>query len=505
MTIRKLAKSAAFAAATVLALSCSPVMASKSNDTLVVTWDQTIDTLDAYFNMSAEGIMFAREIWDTLILRDPDTFEFKPSLATSWTWVDDVTLDLELRRGVKFHDGQPFDADDVVYTITKMKDPATKVLNPSTIRWIERVEKLDQFKVRIRLISPFPAALEYLAGPVPIYPHVYYSKVGPKGMAQLPIGTGPYKVVKVEPGKEIVLEKGDGTGPRGSANIGKVIIRSITQKTTQIAELLRGSVDWVYNVPPDQIKNLQQLSILSTTGGETMRVVYMYIDAAGRSGKSPLQDVRVRRAIAHAINKKEFADTIVGGGASPAKAPCFRSQFGCFQDGPQYEYDPVKAKNLLVEAGYPNGFDTELYSYLPNQVNDALSGYLRAVGIRARIISLQYPAFHAKVLEGKTPLNVGGWASYRINDVSAILGNLFNGSPEDFANDPQVQELVKKGDKNNDRSVRLSAYKDAITRIMDQMYFLPISSSTIFYAYSKDLDFKTYPDEIPRYYLYRWK
>ncbi len=159
------------------------------------------ENLDAYFNNVRIGVIIAHHIWDTLIYRDPKTNEYKPSLATAWSWVDDTTLEFDLRRGVKFHNGEAFDADDVVYTLNFVSDPANKSTTQQNVNWIEKAEKIDQYKVRIHLKKPFPAALEYLAGPVVMYPNEYYAKVGPKGMNEKPVGRGPYKVTEHQPGR----------------------------------------------------------------------------------------------------------------------------------------------------------------------------------------------------------------------------------------------------------------------------------------------------------------
>ena len=137
----------------------TPVFANKANDTLRVAWDQQIDNADAYFNTNREGIILARMVWDQLIDRDPETFQYKPALATAWRWVDDLTLEFDLRQGVKFQDGQPFDAEDVVYTLNFVSNPTNKVLNTTNVGWIKNAEKIDQYKVRIHLKAPFPAAL----------------------------------------------------------------------------------------------------------------------------------------------------------------------------------------------------------------------------------------------------------------------------------------------------------------------------------------------------------
>jgi peptide/nickel transport system substrate-binding protein len=496
--------------AVILAASvAAPALATKKADTLNIAWDQPIDNADAYYNTNREGILMARMVWDQLIERDPDTFQYKPSLATSWSWVDDLTLDFELRHGVKFHDGQPFDADDVVYTLNWVSNPANKVLNATNVNWIKSAERLDQYKVRIHLKAPFPAALEFIAGPLPIYPHKYYAEAGPQGMGRKPIGTGPYKVESLEPGREIVFAKNteywEGS-PKGKPRIGKIRERFIPEKTTQMAEILSGGLDWMWYVPTDQVENLKAVKGVSVTAGETMRVGYLYFDAAGRSGNTPLKDVRVRKAIAYAIDRAQFAKTFFGSEARVLDAPCFPTQFGCYQGAEKYPFNLEKAKQLMAEAGYPNGFDTELYGFrLPRQWEDALAGYMRAIGVRATVNLLQYPAFRDKNHAGVTPISFGDWGSYSINDVSAILPNFFSGTPDDFAEDKDVQALLKEAGGVSDKEKRLADYQKAITRIMDQMYMLPLNSYSIYYAYASDLDFRSFKDEIPRYYLYGWK
>lgn len=489
--------------------SGAPAEAGKKDDTLTIAWDQPLDNVDAYFNTNREGILFSRMVWDNLIERDPDTFEYKPSLATSWSWVDDVTLDFELRKGVKFTNGQDFDAADVVYTLNFVADPANKVLNVSNVNWIKSAEKLDQYKVRVRLKAPFPAALEFVAGPLPIYPHKYYAEVGPQGMGRNPIGSGPYKVTSLEPGKQTVFEKNTGYwegSPRGKPHIGKIVQRTIPEKTTQLAELLSGGLDWMWYVPPDQIGQLKGVPSLATSAGETMRTGYLYFDAAGRSGKSPLQDVRVRRAIAHAVNREEFTRVMWGGESKVLKAPCFETQFGCYQDAPQYDFDVAKGKALMKEAGYADGFTTDLYAYrVPRQMEDALAGYLRTIGITANINMLGYPAFRDKNHAGVTPISFGDWGSYSVNDVSAWLPNFFSGTLDDFARDKEVEDWLKDAGSVTDKERRFADYQKAIVKIMDQMYLLPLNSYNIFYAYTSELNFKSYKDEIPRYYLYSWK
>ena len=187
----------------------STALANKKDDTLRMAYDQVPESLDPYYNNVRIGIIIAANVWDTLLYRDPMTNEYVGQLAKSWKWVDDHTMELELRQGIKFHNGEDFDADSVVYTLNYVADPAHHAVTQQNVRWIDKVEKLDQFKVRITTKGPCPAAPEYLSTTVVIHPAKYYAEVGPKGMSAKPVGTGPYKVVDYQPGKYVTLERNE--------------------------------------------------------------------------------------------------------------------------------------------------------------------------------------------------------------------------------------------------------------------------------------------------------
>jgi peptide/nickel transport system substrate-binding protein len=492
-----------------LALAAGPAQAQKSADTLRVTWRDAVPDVDPYYNSLRSGFILQLHAWDNLVYRDPDTFQIKPLLATSWKPVDDTTIDFELRKGVTFQNGDPFSADDVVYTVnTILADKALAV--PSNYLFLAGAEKLDDYHVRIKLKRVFPAAMEYLAMVLPIWPHAYREKVGADAYAKAPIGTGPYKITKVDGTTEIDLERNDAYfegSPKGKPAIRFIKIHEVPDASTEMAELLGGRADWIWDFSPDQFNNVAAMPTLQAVRAETMRVAYMSIDAAGRTGAdNPLTKEKVRQAMFYAIDRVTMAKQLMQGNSRPLDAPCFPTQFGCDQAAAtHYDYDPAKAKALLADAGYPNGFDTELVSYLLPQWNGSIQAYLKAVGINARVTQLQVGAAIQQTQAGKTPLNTGSWGSYSINDVSAFLPYFFDGGVNDYTRDPEVEKLVKEGGSVTDPDQRRKAYTAAIKLITEHADWMPLFTYVKTYGFSKQLNFKAFPDELPRFYLSSWK
>lgn len=487
----------------------APAEASKRDNSVVFASDVVPESIDAYFNNVREGVVIAHHVWSNLIYRDPNTGDYKGELATSWKWIDPKTLELELRPGIKFHNGDGFGADDVVYTLNFVAKPENGVITQQNVKWIESAEKLSDTKVRIHLKAPFPAALEYLAGPVVIYPGAYYRKVGPKGMSEHPVGSGPYKVVDYTPGKVVKMERNKDyfkDSPLGQPTIEKLEFRLIPDFNTQMAELLSGGIDWIWRVPPDQAKQLAGMPNLTVTAGETMRVGYLWFDSTDQTPTAALKDARVRRALNMAVDREAIVRNLVGEGAHVIDAACFPQQFGCTSEGvTHYPYDPAKAKALLAEAGYPNGFETDLSAYRDRQLAEAIIGYFRAIGVKANLRFMQYAAIRDLYREHKMAIQYTTWGSFSINDASAITSAFFHFDQDDLSRDPQVRDWLQLADNSVDPAVRKENYKKALIRISEQAYWLPISSWPLTYAYSKDLDFTPHTDEVPRFWESKWK
>jgi peptide/nickel transport system substrate-binding protein len=493
------------------AILAGPAAAQRSANTLRIAFRDAVPNVDPYFNSQRTGLIIGHQAFDGLVHRDPATFRIVPALATEWRWANTTTLDFTLRQGVKFHDGSAFGPDDVVYTINTIADPNTRVATPSNYNWIQGAEKTGDWTVRLTMKRPTPAALDYAALVMPIWPKAYRERVGPEGFSRAPIGTGPYRFTRVDVAAGVEYDRFDDYyqgGPKGRPAIQKLVARYIGDAATELTELLGQRVDWIWNMNPDQIANVNRLPYLQATRQESMRVGFLNLDAAGRSGAgNPMTNLKVRQAVWHAIDRQTLADRVVGGGSRVPPAPCFPSQFGCNGDAAvRYDYDPAKARALLAEAGFPNGFDIELTSYVqPRQWSEAVQAYLQAVGIRARLNLMQVAAQIQRSMRGELAMQMGSWGSYSINDVSAIMPNYFAGGADDYARDPEMIRLVEEGGNTADEEVRKRAYDAAIRRATEQAYWLPLHTYVSVFGFQRQLEFPTFADELPRFYLAKWK
>lgn len=489
-------------------LISSPSFAGKADDTLHIAFSKELEHLDPYFNTAREGALMAAAVWDGLLYRDPKTNHYLGNLATGWSWENPTTLELILRQGVTFHNGEPFDADDVVYTLNYEIDPRNQAQNTFAVDWIDSVEKIDQFRVRIHTKDPFPAALEYLAGPVIIQPSDYYAKVGPAGVAALPIGTGPYKVVSVDPGKHFVLKRNDNyfAAAKPKAKIENIDIRTIPDANTQMAELLNGGIDMVWQVPSDQAQTMEHLNTFQVINAPTMRIGYISMDAAGRSGAdNPMTKLKVRQAVNHAINRKGIVDAMIKGTTQVINSACAPMQFGCDGDVTSYAYDPAKAKALLAEAGYPKGFDVDFYAYRDRPLAEAMIGMLAKVGIKADLHYMPYAALREKRLKEGGAMSFLTWGSNSLADASASTSYFFTLTGEDDARDPEVADLLNTADKTTDTADRKMLYSKALSIIANKAYFVPLWLYSTNYILAKDVSFTPTPDELVRFYDISWK
>lgn len=490
-----------------LTLATPLAHASKSDDTMVAAFQAQLPSLDRYHAPGREGFLLGLLAYDALLYRDPNSLEVKPLLATSWKLVDPLTWEFELRHGVKFHDGSEMTAQDVKFSLEYSADEKNRVFNRMTGGWIKSVDAVDKYKVRVHAKQVTPLAIEYLIQ-LPIIPKTYREKVGLEGFGQAPVGTGPYKVAKGK-GNDIIFTRFDDYFSGGGKNKPKIktlIYRNIPDVNTQVAELISGGIDWAYYIPNDQAQRLQRLPNVKVTNADTFRIGFLTLDAAGLSDPdSPLKNVKVRQAIAYAVDRQGIASRLIGGSSKPVSSACTPKQFGCTQDVPTYGFDVAKARALMAEAGYKDGFNIDVYGYRSRPVAEAIIGNLNAIGIRANLRWLQYSAVIQARRDHKTPIVIDDYGSAGVGDAGGILPFFFAESPDDQSRDPVVTEAVRKAGSITDQNERKALYAKALTRIADQAYWVPLFTMPVNYVSAKNLDIPVPGDENVEFWRAVWK
>lgn len=483
-------------AALVAALAAAPAFAQEAKDTLRIGFLDPISTVDLYFDPKPETGLTSRSVFETLIHYDPADGEFKPVLAESWKRVDDKTLEFKLRRDVKFHDGSPFDADDVVYTINFLIDPKVNLRFKSNFTWIDKAEKIDQHTVRITAKRPTAYDLARMAVSVAILPSDVHSKFDVKSDfgRKTPIGTGPYKVEHVDPTKGVTLVKNEDyrhSNPwNRAASIGRIHAMPIPDLQTQIAQMMTGGLDLIHEVPKDQAEQLVTNPDFAMTALQGLVFYYMSMDSVNRSGNEALSDQRVRKALSMAIDRGSLARNVITGGSvvTPIDAICIKTQVACeFSTAPP-AFDREGARKLLADAGYPNGFDIEITSIPGAQkVAEAIAGELRKIDVRAKVDHRTFGSYRKKQREGKLQVLVSHYSSGGLPDASALLAFFFGGGARDYWRDETLAELRKKGESTIDPERRRDIYRQAFDRVNEMNYIMPITTSPAVFVHTREV------------------
>jgi peptide/nickel transport system substrate-binding protein len=483
--------------------------AGPSDNTLRWASDSEAANINPYYNNVREGVIHGFHIYDAPTYRDPATGEYRPHLAESVRLVDDTTIELVMRQGVVAHNGETVDARDVAATVAFVLNPANRATAHNRFAWLVGAELVNDRTVRLKMARPFGPWQEYLTTLL-ILPDEQLASAGAEGIAREPIGTGPYRVAELSPGRQTVLQRFDRYfgGAKGQPSIERLIFRRMPERNTQIAELMTGGLDWIWRVQPDQARPLRGRRNITVVSGGTIRFHYVSLDAAGRTGRenNPLMDLRVRRAIAHSINRESILRNLVGEGAEVIHVPCHPEQFGCdSRVATRYDYDPAKARALLAEAGFPQGFEVSLAAYRERPWAEAIIGDLRAVGIRAQLRWLQADSFQTETRQGHVQMGFGSWGSSSVYDMAASTSYFFRNTPDDMARDDEVARLLETGDTTTDPEKRREAYAAVLRRITEQAYWVPVVSFPLTFAHHSQLEFTPSADEVPRFYNARWK
>ena len=395
-----------------------------------------------------------------------------PSLAESWKMSPDgLVYEFKLREGVKFHNGDPFTAEDVRWSFHRAK--GAKVLQEK----VRDVEIVGPHRVRFHLREPWPDFMTfygtYATGAAWIAPKKYMEQVGPDGFKKHPIGLGPYKFVSHTPGIELVMEAYEGYW-RKMPSVKRLVYKSVPEATTRLAMLKRGEVDLAYLLDAPQAEEIKRdpsLKLAFSGGIGTFDLDYL----DQWDPKSPWHDRRVRLAASHALDRRALSDVETLGASRPNGSLIPRTfQYALPLD--PHPYDPAKAKQLLAEAGYPNGFDAgDLYPWPPyTAFSEAVANYLGAVGIKVRLRTMERAAFYQALASKKLKgLCVCINAVYG-NAASRIAQTVPSDGAFAYGGYPDVDALYKQQSRETDPRKREAQLHQIQRLLHERVRFAPI-------------------------------
>src|SRR5205814_3193631 len=395
-----------------------------------------------------------------------------PSLAESWTLSPDQRVyEFKLREGLRFHNGDPFTAEDVKWSFQRAK--GAKLLHEK----VREVVIADPYRVRFHLHEPWPDFMTFYGtlatGAGWIMPKKYVEQVGNEGFKKHPVGLGPYKFVSHTPGIELVMEAFEGYW-RKMPSVKRLVYKSVPDPVTRLAMLKRGEVDLAYLLDAPQAQEVKRAAnlTLAFSGG----IGTFYLDFFDQwDAKSPWADKRVRLAANYAVDRQAVneAENL---GASRLTGNIVPRGFDVALPIEPYAYDPAKAKQLLADAGYSNGFDAgELYPWPPYfSMGEAIGGYLAAVGIKTRIRTMERAAFYAALASKKLRgLCVCINAVYG-NAASRMAETVPSNGAFAYGGYPDVDALYKQQAREPDRKKREALLRQIQQVLHERVRFGPI-------------------------------
>ena len=423
-------------------------------------------TLDPALVLDGESAKVCDMLYDTLIQYREDTTDIEPALAEAWeSSADGLVWTFHLRQGVQFHDGTPLNAEAVVFSLSR---PA--VFRDFQTEFISQIIALDPLTVQIVLKTPFAPFISMVAG-------TSFSIVSPTAVqhfgdnfANNPVGTGPFKFVQWDRDDKIVLEANRAHWA-GKPLLDRLIFRSIPDNSVRLMELQQGKLHAMEFPNPDEIPTIRGDAQLELLMQSSLNVGYL----AMNMDKPPFDNLKVRLAINHAINKVEIIENLYQGTGIPAKGPIPPALWSYDDTIEDYEYNPELAKQLLAEAGYPDGFETTLWAlpvprpYIPDgyALAEVLQSELQNIGVEATIVTYDWGTYLAKTEVGEHDMAMLGWIADEgdpDNFFYYLLSKTYAEKPAfniAFYRSDEMQDVLERARTSTDRNERIELYQQA--------------------------------------------
>ncbi|HYL92663.1 MAG TPA: ABC transporter substrate-binding protein [Alphaproteobacteria bacterium] len=458
-------------------LSCS---SRPDPNTLVMLIESSPASLDPRVSTDAQGQRIDELIFDPLVRKD-EHFNFQPGLAERWEVPDPLTYIFHLRRGVVFHDGRPLTASDVKWTLDSVRDGSLLTLKGSTYKLVDRVDAPDDYTVVIHLSEPFAPLLWNLTGGA--FGVVPYGSG--KDFSRRPIGSGPFRFVSLTPDSEVILERNDAYWGE-HAHVARLRFNVVPDTTTRALELRKGSADIAVNAfPADTVSALKHepnLEVIQVPGTSLGYVAFNLRDPI-------LRDVRVRQALAYAIDRGPMLRYIFGNQGRLADSILPPEHWAYSGDVTHYPHDPAKANAILDAAGYKRGADGVRFhlGMKTNNTDDTtrllvaiLQQQLRQVGIALDIRSYEFAAFYSDVLKGAFQIYSLRWVGYSNQDPDMFEDAFHSASfPPKRANrghysNPRVDQLIEEGRRTTDQQRRKQIYAEVQRILAEELPYIDL-------------------------------
>ncbi|MGB4137161.1 MAG: ABC transporter substrate-binding protein [Microbacterium sp.] len=475
---------------------CSAPPAGEDGDTrdkITIGYTAEDASFDPNLSIVTAWLSVLSNVYDTLVRRNADG-ELEASLGTEWRQVDDLTWEISLQKDVVFHDGTPFTADDVVYTFERVLGEELGSPQRTYIASIDKVEAVDPSTVRVHTSAPFPLLIDNLQF-IPIVSKAFTEKDGASGLTRAANGTGPYQLESWKQGADIVLSAAADNW-RGAPDIEDVVFRPIPEVGARVAALQAGEIDIAVGVQPETADMIESADGLRIESVRSQRSNYIVID----NTVAPFDDVRVRQAVNYAVDKQGIIDNLMLGHGSPLPSMVGPMYRGYDESLEPYPYDPDKARKLLAEAGYPDGFPLVFNSSdvrpKDREIAQAITAQLKDVGIQVDNQVTEWGAF----LDRYKQHDLGPFYIISFGTPVWDFGVPFNSylmpeSPQAYFRDDAIQARVVEAAKIADPDERQSALAALNADLYDQAAFLYLFSYQDIYGVSDRIDWTATSDE----------
>ena len=451
-----------------MAMTAGEVMAQ---DELIVAQGASRTTMDPQGENDQPSAQVRAMIYDTLLHQTPD-MEIEPGLAESWEQIDDTTWEFYLREDVYFHNGELFTAEDVKFTYERLIDPDKASPSAFILEILREIEVVDDHTIRLHLEEPFVPLLSHLTHTsTSILNQTAVEEAGDDYGTIVVVGTGPYEYIDWATGDYILLERYDDYWGE-LANIERLRFRAIPEDTVRAIEAETGGAHISLDISPVDVGRLDEDPQVNLTQYATLATHYIGFNTQ----QEPFDNVKVRQAINYAVDIDPIVDYVYEGQAVAANSPISDMVWGANLDLEPYGYDVERARELLEEAGYGDGFTTTLYTNdNPQriQIAEMVQDNLRQLNIDVEVSVLDWGDYLDRTGEGEHDMFVLGWVSVT-GDADYGLYSLFHSSQyghagnRTFWSDPEVDDHLDAGRMISDLDIRENAYLSAQQIIRDE-------------------------------------